>query len=581
MYANNRPKDVGYKNYNSDENEKKSGKSSDNYDLLDIWRVNPRYRDLDTKAFTIKGSVSIILLLAIAMSFYFLTMNIYLTVSLIIPILFVYFFDQGKRFLNKVFNLFNKAFYVNPFRDLAFFVVKDEPSTFLLVNKKVSSTVALRVFKVEVLPENLQPTLNQFLKSLYNSQLSFSYQVSHKPIIDLRTQKVEGLKENEYLPNLISFKAVDKRDIAMLKNQMNLQELHGTGYYSSKRNNTYQIDYLMNLQGQEVIIKRADVSQPFPGIIGFKKISELDSLSPAEIIAYMKRQGYDLEDHEQRIIARAKQTFFEKDLGIYVEFMEDIISFLGAIKRFDKVAGLTESKIKEELLKYVRNTALKRVQGRKQITELRNSIFQILKTQGYLVEDHPRRASGSESTRTCYKVGDKYRKAVDDFCQVKGEDKSIFVPNAIKNEGSTNFGEILATEPPSQPFSDEFKKVYEDVVQSSYVYLYYIGFLIKEKKYQKSLKSSMIFVDSLFSRLYEEYLRIGRIEKNNFANREPFINGLVESKLIPYTNKEIQEYMEISRDLGLSTEGFENNAVKLYEILNQFYNTLVSHIKRR
>lgn len=1279
MYANNMPKDVGYKNYNSDENEKKSGKSSDNYDLLDIWRVNPRYRDLDTKTFIIRGSVSIILLLAISMSLYFLTRNIYLTVILLFPILFIYFFDQGKRFLNKVFNLFNKAFYIHPFGDLEFFVIKDEPSTLLLINKKVSSTVALRVFKVEILPENLQPTLNQFLKSLANSQLSFSYQVSHKPIIDLRTQKVEGLKENKsqtkdgipstisiffsvychkkgilkrgrlnyllnkvedysnelkseftanfhhtkirllqtkelleavrgttyniptdfgsselkevpknsyifniflksvfslflvilisiilfsinfssllvltidalflyylffvwwrdvlfffsnrtlylyedikvvnlfpdtkffqykrfqtvifaniqnkmligvkllnlgaavqpmlaypdkffrainnhklyfnyfvnatpadermlskecfnhynkktrdqftitmdetskfdkndypsedyknwlemrsgiwktyltiaincyeeidpnsemrvldmvyeleekavilkksfeqnflrlrlvevwkdqllngfvsnalktrdfnfnntgldylyfqgknlinlisisnefkkgletriaaefntplhlkndlligktintemlenevelgftydqvkrllvtnglpeqrefttmrivaeliqkeipsivfdfsgnwskiiplfqntdykdsvlifqlghafslellssemdydpenieylnlffdvfalafkeqkrtvdllkmavknnenmsltslelgqemeseflkkndynslitilqgfidwrkfffshslkhehdintidfirndktiiidlslleevsqklfvsfviisklihytkyfddfqpknivipnidlffdayfidnnansmdygkidkflatllqkgfgfifsanqihylhhnvlnYLPNIISFKAADKRDIAMLKNQMNLQELHGTGYYSSKRNNTYQIDYLMNLQEQEVIIKRADVNQPFPGIIGYKEISELDSLSPAEIISYMKRQGYNLEDHEQRIIARAKQTLFEKDLGIYVEFMEDIISFLGAISKFDKVGGLTESKLKEELLKFIRNTALKKVQGRKKITELRNSLFQILKTQGYLVEDHPRRASGGESIRTCYKVGDKYRKAVEDFYRVKGKDKSIFVPNVIKNEGSTNFRGILATEPSSQPFSDEFKKVYKNVVQGFIPSLYYIEFLIKEKKYQKSLNASMDFIDSLFSKLYENYLKIERLEKDNSGNRELFINGLVESKLIPYSREEIQEYVEFSRDLGLSTEGIENKAVKLCEILNQFYNTLISHIKRR
>ena len=197
--SNNRSKDVGYKNYNSDENEKKSGKSSVNYDLLDIWRVNPSYRDIDLKAFTIKGSVSVILFLAVSISLYFLTANIYLTVSLLFPLFFIYFFDQGKRFLNKVFNLFNEAFYVNPFGDLGFFVIKDEPSTLLLINKKVSSTVALRVFKVEVLPENLQPTLNQFLKSLNDSQLSFSYQVSHKPIIDLRTQKVEGLKENKSL----------------------------------------------------------------------------------------------------------------------------------------------------------------------------------------------------------------------------------------------------------------------------------------------------------------------------------------------------------------------------------------------
>jgi len=384
-----------------------------------------------------------------------------------------------------------------------------------------------------------------------------------------------------YLPNIISFKASDKRDIAMLKNQMNLQELHGTGYYSSKRNNTYQIDYLMNLQDREVIIKRADVNQPFPGIIGHKEISQLDSPSPAEITTYMKRQGYDLEDHEQRIIARAKQTLFEKDLGIYVEFMEDITSFLGAISKFDKVGGLTESKLKEELLKYVRNTASKRVQGRKKITELRNSIFQILKTQGFLVEDHPRRASGGESMITCYKVGDKFRKAVDDLYRVKGEEKSIIVPNAIKNEGSTNFSEILATEPSSQPFNDEFKKVYEDVVQGSYLKLGYINFLIEKEKHKQSLKFSKSFIDSLFSRLYEKYLSIGRIEKDISANRASFINGLVESKIIPYTNEEIQEYLEISRDLGLSTEGIENNAIKLCEKLNQFNNALISHIKRR
>jgi hypothetical protein len=71
------------------------------------------------------------------------------------------------------------------------------------------------------------------------------------------------------------------------------------------------------------------------------------------------------------------------------------------------------------------------------------------------------------------------------------------------------------------------------------------------------------------------------MEKDISVNREAFINGLVESNLIPYTNEEIQEYVEISRDLGLRTEGFENNAVKLCEKLNQFNNALISHIKRR
>ena len=214
MNANSiKSRDVGYEKDNSDENEKKSGKFSDNNDYLDIWRVNPSYRDINVRASNIKVTVSVILLLTISFSLYFLTKNIYLTVSLLFPLFFfTYFFDQSKRFLNSVFNLFNKALYINPFGDVEFFVIKDEPSTLFLINKKISSTVALRVFKIEVLPETLQPTLNQFLKALNNSQLSFSYQVSHTPVIDLRTQKqnnVEDLKEKksqtmEDVPSTIS-----------------------------------------------------------------------------------------------------------------------------------------------------------------------------------------------------------------------------------------------------------------------------------------------------------------------------------------------------------------------------------------
>jgi len=411
--------------------------------------------------------------------------------------------------------------------------------------------------------------IDRFLASLL--QKGFGFMFSANQIHYLHQHVLN------YFPNLISFKAADKRDIAMLKNQINLQELHGTGYYSSKRNNTYQIDYLMNLQHQEAIIKRSDINQPFPGMIEFKAISELRTPSPEEIVAYMKRQGYDLEDRERRIIARVKQTLFEKDLGIYVEFMEDIISFLAAVRNVDKVAVLTEARLKEELLKYIRNTALKRVQGKKKVTELRNSIFQILKTQGYLVENHPRRAGGGESIRTCYKIGDKYRKAVDDLYRVRGENKSILVPDDIREVESTNISKIYSIETSSKSFSDEFLEFFNDAVRGSFVKLVYIQFLLEREQFQESLISSIDYIDSLFSRLYEEYLRIDEVEKENLMNRESFIKRLVESKLVPNVYKEIQEYMENSRDSGLTAEGYENNAVQLCEKLNEFYNTVISN----
>jgi len=369
-----------------------------------------------------------------------------------------------------------------------------------------------------------------------------------------------------YMPNLISFKAADKRDIAMLKNQMNLQELHGTGYYSSKRNNTYQIDYLMNLQDQEVIIKRSDINQPFPGIIGFKEISELDILSPAEIVAYMKRQGYDLEDQEQRIIARAKQTLFEKDLGIYEEFVEDIISFLGAIRRVDNIAGLTESRLKEELLIYIRNTALKRVQGKKKITELRNSIFQILKTQGYLVEDHPRRASGGENIRTCYKIGVKYQKAIDDLYQVRGEGKSNINPNIIKNEGITEFSEMLATESSSNS-RDRSITTYEPVeleseqaldpevldpikIRSALTkhfapILYYEYFTMHKnltyKKYEKVLKTARELLPKFLRSVYREYYSVNYAI--NSEEIDKFIGKFGNIEEFPFTGDQLRQFL--------------------------------------
>ena len=403
-----------------------------------------------------------------------------------------------------------------------------------------------------------------------------------------------------YLPNLISFKAADKRDIAMLKNQMNLQELHGTGYYSSKRNTTYQIDYLMNLQDQEVIIKRSDINQPFPGLIGFKEISELDSLNLVEIIAYMKGQGYDLEDREQRIIARAKQTLFEKDFGIYVEFVDDIISFLGAIRKVDNVAGLTESRLKDELLIYIRNTALKRVQGKKNIIELRNSIFQILKTQGYLAENHPQRASGGESVRTCYKVGVKYQNAIDDLYRVRGEDKSIFDPNVIKSEGSTNISEILATESSSESRDSSiisYEPVELESEQASFIeetpdievlepikirsaltkhfapIFYYEYFTmhrhLKYKKYEKVLKTARELFPKFLHSVYREYYSVNYALTSEDVDK--FVGKFDDVEDFPFTSYDLRQFFVQIENIEVSEQA---STAELCKSAYELYSTI-------
>jgi len=232
---------------------------------------------------------------------------------------------------------------------------------------------------------------------------------------------------------------------------------------------------------------------------------------------------------------------------------------------------LTEARLKEELLIYIRNTALKRVQGKKKITDLRNSIFQILKTQGYLVEDHPRRASGGESVRTCYKIGDKYQKAIDDLYQVRGEGKSILNPNIIKNEGSTEFSEMLATESSSDS-RDSSITTYEPVEleseQASFPeetpdpevldpikirsaltkhfapILYYEYFTIHKnftyKKYEKVLKTARELLPKFLRSVYREYYSVNAITSEDI---DKFVGKFGNIEGFSFTGDQLRQFL--------------------------------------
>ncbi|MFX0139367.1 MAG: hypothetical protein ACFFDN_37350, partial [Candidatus Hodarchaeota archaeon] len=190
-------------------------------------------------------------------------------------------------------------------------------------------------------------------------------------------------------------------------------ELHGTGYYSSKRNNTYQIDYLMNMKHDEILIKRSDINQPFPGIIKYNGLNTIPSLNYYEIISYMRNQGYNLKLAQKKILESTKKTLFDKDLGIYSEFKDEIKSFLGGIKSVDKIA-LSKTNIKNILLKFIKTKLFKKTQDKKQINEIRDDIFNLLVKYGYLVTSAKTTAGGSESFQTCFLVGRKYEKALND-----------------------------------------------------------------------------------------------------------------------------------------------------------------------
>ncbi|MFX1480852.1 MAG: hypothetical protein ACFFCI_22430, partial [Promethearchaeota archaeon] len=154
---------------------------------LNIWETNPRYSDVITRISFIRGISLVFLFIIFVVGTYYLSKNLLLSGLFGIATLIFFFIA----FHDNFYSLTNYALYhfkdysaFNPFTELLFFFVKGDDRTMFYTNKKDMITVALRIFKVEVMPENISITLNQFIKSLNRLLIPYSYQVVQAPIIN-------------------------------------------------------------------------------------------------------------------------------------------------------------------------------------------------------------------------------------------------------------------------------------------------------------------------------------------------------------------------------------------------------------
>jgi hypothetical protein len=302
-----------------------------------------------------------------------------------------------------------------------------------------------------------------------------------------------------YFGNIISFKATDKRDIDVLKNQMSLQELHGIGYYTSTRKDSYQIQFLMNLKENEILVKRADIHQPFPVIMELEELKDLKPMSQEEINQYMSQQGYNLHDTESRILSNAQKTLFEQHFKNYIIFLDEIIKFFSILQTLDNVGNLYKSKIKEELLKIMYPKVQKKFgKDKRQIKLIRDKLFNIFLKHGYIVENHPRRASGSQSIRPSYSVGPQYQESLEDYFEMEQERPTNISVETLEQESSktTDFKKIFGIDSNKREENDfdskkhvqyDIKEIILDHSSKLLMNLIDISIYIDEKKYEKAV----------------------------------------------------------------------------------------------
>ena len=243
------------------------------------------------------------------------------------------------------------------------------------------------------------------------------------------------------------------------------------------------------------------------------------------------------------------------------------------------MAGLFKSKLKNELLKYIGPKASKKVQDKTNIKEIRDEIFALLIKHGYLVENHPKSAGGSESLRTSYSVGSQYQKSLEDYINTKQDSLS----DSTIRVNHVNSSNILST------FQEEIKTDIIDREKLNEIYwkqtseMLWALFLMYEsnieKKYEKALDIGKNLIINYLRNLHESYLKIDNASMPEFESPEFFFDYLAKNALFPLTMEKIKAYYKESKHIISSENEFEKKAMDLYELLSNLCSRLQSKIK--
>ncbi|NVM34501.1 MAG: hypothetical protein HWN81_02825 [Candidatus Lokiarchaeota archaeon] len=372
-----------------------------------------------------------------------------------------------------------------------------------------------------------------------------------------------------FFSNIISFRATDNKDVGILKNLFGLQAALGKGEYSDKRHNKYQVDYLKTLTKNNILVKRDDIYQAFPAVINWVELQKLRLFSYEQILTLMASKGYDLRANERRILDGARQTIFEKDLGHYYYYIEEIINFLKNISSVDRVANLYKKKVKEELKKILYPKLLQRTNKKDHMKKIHDEIFEKLLRHGYLVEDHSRKASGSESLATSYRVGEQYEEALRDYYNTRMETSEVQLEE-VKEDifPSQSRRYIIQQENLYDALKREFGGLFYD---TSKVYD-----LIGIGEYSNAIKIEQIIIEKFLVNVYRHYYNIDRVVMP--SEMTPLFELLEKLEGFPLKADELESYINEDQQINLDKVKSKVVAERLYISISNFYNKIKNFV---
>ncbi|MFW9819653.1 MAG: hypothetical protein ACFFE5_08595, partial [Candidatus Thorarchaeota archaeon] len=374
-----------------------------------------------------------------------------------------------------------------------------------------------------------------------------------------------------YFNNIITLKTTDTRDVSILRNLMNLQEIEGIGYYTRSRNQTYQIRYLKNMKVNEVLIRREDIDQPFPAYIDWKEIYEKKKLPYDKLVNLMEKQGFDLKFTARKILEQAKKMLFEIDLGHYIIYLDEVIKFLDELQAIDQIGNLYKHKLKSQLKEIIYPKASQKTSKKEHLKRIRDELLNLLIKHGYLVENHPRRASGSEALRTSYSVGERYQEALNDYYKTKGKTYTdLNIEILEKSTDESDLANIFQQKPRKYIIQQNNLKdaLMRELSDFNY-HIFKIYSYINQRDYKNALKIEHGLINKFIMNVISQYYGIEFPIPNDTL--EGFLTLLSDIADFPFTKQELLNYIEQYLVLNLETNNLESLAREVYQFIYKFF----------
>jgi hypothetical protein len=328
------------------------------------------------------------------------------------------------------------------------------------------------------------------------------------------------------------------------------------------------------MKQDEAVVKRLDIYQIFPVKFDLEELRGTQPLSWQEIVEYMRNLGFDLEGTEKKILRRAQTTLFESDFAGYSNLIEGTIKFLNNLQVVDKVGNMYKKKVKEELQKILHPYILKITKDKKREKDIIDEVFGILVKQQYLIENHPRRASGSESMQTSFAVGPHYQQVLKDYYESRESSLITYEPVELESDRQTH---IEATNVIKINATNLKRAITEHFAPILYFEFFNIHKYIEQKKYEKALNIAKNllrkFLYSIYNSYYSVNYAVTSVDINNFIKFITSVEGF------PFSEKELLDFISLFENITLEKNTLEQQSNDIFKSYSNLFNKFKSYIE--